>query len=253
MPASPTTQRMGELHEIHLAEVLGGTKTKSSGNQWSDPMDGKNHADLPWSFRWDGKSTRGKQIAVTLDMIAKAREQAGTRYPALGLRWYANDTLTDVTEEWTAFPDEVTAELLADARETAQLREELKHAREHERVSQEHIEELRAQVAALSEQLAVTGPGETPVPVERDVPEYVPELPWTVVTRRGTDCAGLRYGRDGSMTPFAVVEARIERSPDSANRPRLIVNGARVERGDLYLDGRLVCRAWPDHPDRETG
>jgi hypothetical protein len=263
MPATPTSQRMGELHEIHLAEVFAATKTKSSGNQWSDPMDTKNHADLPWPFRVDGKSTKSKQIPVSLGMIAKAREQAGTRMPALGLRWYGNETLTSVLEEWSAVPDDIMTGLLADARETASLREQLKRAREHEQVSAEHIESLRQERDKL--RAALEAATELPWAAQDrreaclpEVPQYVPELPWTVVTvslRPGgkSDRAGMRYLADGQLVQFEVETVLVERSIGSGNRPRLIVNERLVERGDLYQDGILRVRVWPDYPDREVG
>jgi len=249
VPESPTTRRMSDKHEAYLAEIFGGRKIKGSGSHWSDQGDVANNHDDPCAFRVDGKSTRGKSIAITDAMIGKIEEQAGAERPALAFRFYGNETLTQVKHDWVAYRAVDASELMTGAREAAILREQLKRAQEHERVSDEHIEALREERDELKrslEQLRVLHPAvasqaateqhgaaqEQP----RQVPEYVPELPWTVVTRRGPDCAGLRYWRDGSMTPFAVVEARVERSPDSANRPRLIVNGAR-----------------PEHSDRETG
>jgi hypothetical protein len=93
---------MGELHEEHLARINGGTKTRSSGNQWHDQGDGRDNHDQPFAFCWDGKSTRGKQIAVTLDIIAKIREQSQGERPQIGLRWYGNDALDIVLEDWIA-------------------------------------------------------------------------------------------------------------------------------------------------------
>jgi hypothetical protein len=121
MPANPTTQRMGELHEIHLAEINHGTKTKSSGNQWHDQGDGRNTHDEPFAFCWDGKSTRGKQIAVTLDMIAKIREQAQGERPQIGLRWYGNDALDIVLEDWIAVTDADFEEMKLAAIRVAEL------------------------------------------------------------------------------------------------------------------------------------
>lgn len=109
--------KMGSKHEEFLAELNGGRKTKSSGNQWNDRNDGQNHPltdDFP--FSWDGKSTLGQGINVTLDMIAKCREHAGLVPPMLGLRWYANESLSDVREDWIAIPAADWQEVLEAAR-----------------------------------------------------------------------------------------------------------------------------------------
>lgn len=121
MPAKPTTQQMGDKHEVFLAQVNGGTKTRASGSQWHDQGDGRNTHDEPFAFCWDGKSTRGQQIAVTLAMIAKIREQAQGERPQIGLRWYGNDALDQVTEDWIAIPAADFEELKAYAVRCAEL------------------------------------------------------------------------------------------------------------------------------------
>lgn len=121
MPAKPTTQQMGDKHEVFLAQVNGGTKTRASGSKWHDQGDGRNAHDEPFAFCWDGKSTRGQQIAVTLAMIAKIREQAQGERPQIGLRWYGNDALDQVTEDWIAIPAADFEELKAYAVRCAEL------------------------------------------------------------------------------------------------------------------------------------
>jgi hypothetical protein len=186
MPANPTTQRMGELHEIFLAEVNGGTKTRSSGNQWYDQGDGRDNHDAPFAYCWDGKSTRGKQIAVTLDMLAKIREQAQGERPQIGLRWYGNDALDTVLEDWIAVPAADFEEMklaaiqsalagteIADLRDQAGMtdslqdtlgkaeedligvRSELGETRDHRDHLREENERLRAQLAAEAESALV--------------------------------------------------------------------------------------------------
>ena len=106
-------KKMGNAHEEYLVEVLGGRKTKSSGNQWQDPMDGRHshYVDGDWSFAWDGKSTLGKSIGVSREMIEKAMEQAGSEIPLLALRFYRNESL-EVDHDWVAIEASVFKEML---------------------------------------------------------------------------------------------------------------------------------------------
>src|SRR5579859_2239381 len=125
MPGKPTTQQMGELHEVFLAKINGGAKTRGSGSQWHDQGDGRDNHDRPFAFCWDGKSTRGQQIAITLAMIAKIREQAQGERPQIGLRWYGNDALDQVTEDWIAITAADFEEMKLAAIRGAELDEEL--------------------------------------------------------------------------------------------------------------------------------
>jgi hypothetical protein len=110
--------KMGELHEVHLADVFGGRKSRGSGNQWDDPADGRNdHTRQALAFSWDGKSTTGSSITVSLAMIEKIREQAKGERPAIGLRWYGNQALTLVDEDGVLITTEDMEELLAEARQ----------------------------------------------------------------------------------------------------------------------------------------
>lgn len=124
MPPTPPAQKMGDLHEAHLAIVFSGARTRASGSVWFDPADGRNHHDIPFAFAWDGKSTKGKTISVTLDMLAKIRQQAIGDRPAIGLRWYANELLDKVAEDWIAVPGADFEELLEGARRLAALEAE---------------------------------------------------------------------------------------------------------------------------------
>jgi hypothetical protein len=263
--SSVTTARMGELHEIHLAEINGGRKSVSSGNQWHDAADGRNSRDDPFNFAWDGKSTLGKGINVTLDMIAKIREQAGGERPQIGLRWYGSGDLTQVTEDWIAVPDvdfeemkiAATAYEAAKAAmaESAVAIDEIIAETETLRAANEEVlrrlEMAQATVAALR--------AEAQQGQERAIPGYVPRLPWVTVhmmideddPERKVVHAGVRYEADGAQVPFKVHEVRIERTVN--NRPRLVVNGRLVKNGDLYRQGRRLVRSWADEPDQEVG
>lgn len=87
-------RRMSDAHEKHLVEVLGGRRTRGSGNQFHNPADGRNNRynDVV-AFAWDGKSTRGQSIAVSRSMWAKIQEQSHGERPMLPLRFYDSDRL----------------------------------------------------------------------------------------------------------------------------------------------------------------
>lgn len=88
-------RRMSDKHEADLAEWFGGRVTPGSGNQFNRPMDGRqSHLNQSVAFAWDGKSTRGASISVTLPMWAKAIEQSHGERPLLPLRFYGDDRLT---------------------------------------------------------------------------------------------------------------------------------------------------------------
>lgn len=249
--SSATTARMGELHEEHLAEINGGRKSRSSGNQWHDAGDGRNHRDDPFNFCWDGKSTLGKGITITLDMIAKIRDQAGGERPEIGLRWYKTGDLTQVAEDWIATRDVDFEEMkiAATAYETAKPQIEAaltdleRLGSENERLARGLADALET-VRSLREMATEAASGQ-----ERAVPGFVPRLPWRVIHRSAAPASfperkfthsGVRYEEDGRQVPFEVSTVRVERGP--GNRPRLFVNEALVRDGDLYQEGFLSAR-----------
>lgn len=80
---------MGDAHELFLASLFKGRQSRGSGNQWRDPIDGRNNRMTEqFAFAWDGKSTLAKSISVSRAMWEKAKEQAGGERPMLGLRFY---------------------------------------------------------------------------------------------------------------------------------------------------------------------
>lgn len=123
MPPTPANQKAGELHEIYLAKVNDGSKSRASGSKWFDQGDGRNAHDLPFAFCWDGKAALAgtKSISVTREMIAKIREQAQGERPQIGLRWYATGDLSKVSEDWIAVPAADWEEILQAARKLAAL------------------------------------------------------------------------------------------------------------------------------------
>lgn len=276
MPASPTTQQMGELHEVYLADVNSGVKSHGSGSQWSDPADGRNSTDEPLPFAWDGKSTRSKSLTVTLDMIAKITEQALGCRPQIGLRWYGNDILDQVLADWVAVRAEDWREVLGLARRLAAL--EAEHGdlsalaeKMEERTRRldveagkavglsQHLPALRQQIEDAQKRAdeaedryrkLTTAVGEG-----RVIPPHVPALPWTVVFQVHLDGrsekSGMHYEPNGRMVPFSVETIRIERT--MKDLPRLIVNEALVREGDLYVDGVLRVRSSQAHPQLAVG
>jgi len=103
---------MSRRHEDDLVAVLGGYRTRGSGSQWRDQMDGRhNRMTRQFAFAWDGKATLGKSVGVTREMWAKAVEQAGGERPLLALRWYDNERL-DVGDDLVVLSLHDFAELL---------------------------------------------------------------------------------------------------------------------------------------------
>jgi hypothetical protein len=79
-------------------------------------MDGRNNRlTVPYAFAWDGKSTLGRSIGVSLSMWDKAVEQAGGERPMLGLRFYANERL-DVLRDLVVVNAYDMSEMLAELR-----------------------------------------------------------------------------------------------------------------------------------------
>jgi hypothetical protein len=116
--------KMGQLHEEHLAGMLGGRVTKGSGSQWSDPNDTRaNHMADPFAFSAQAKSTLGNSISLTREIIAKAVEEAGGERPALGLRFYANERLDHLgpDDDWVAFRTADASEILDAARRLIEI------------------------------------------------------------------------------------------------------------------------------------
>ena len=125
---SLTTRKMSDRHEEDLVALLGGEKTRNSGAVWSDQADGhQTGLDQYWLFTWDGKSTLGKSIGISRAMLAKLREQSRGLEILLPLRWYANDRLTEVDEDWIAVEAETFAQVLEDANAYRALLAEDRH------------------------------------------------------------------------------------------------------------------------------
>ncbi len=112
MARKSTTRGMSDKHEEFLVDLLGGRRTRGSGNQFNNQMDGRHdrHA-VECAFAWDGKSTLGKSISITREMWEKAEEQSHGERPLIALRFYDTDRL-DVGLDLIAVSAEDFAELL---------------------------------------------------------------------------------------------------------------------------------------------
>lgn len=126
------TRDMSERHEAFLADLFGGRMTKGSGSHWTDQMDGKQaKGSGEVVFVWDGKSTLGKGLTITMEMWAKAVEQSRPwETTMVALRWFTNDRLTHVGLDLAVVEATVLADLQRDANEVVALREEVARLRE---------------------------------------------------------------------------------------------------------------------------
>lgn len=80
---------MSDAHENFLAKLFKGRKSKGSGNQFNDQMDGRNERyETPFALAWDGKSTLTKSTSISRTMWEKAVAQANGEIPMLALRFY---------------------------------------------------------------------------------------------------------------------------------------------------------------------
>lgn len=202
--------RMGELHEIYLAEIFGGRKSRGSGNQWDDPADGRNdHTTTPFAFAWDGKSTTGTSITITEAMIEKIRDQAGGERPAIGLRWYGNQALTLVDEDWVLITAADMEELLAEARASAST----------EGASPAELRELPGYVTP-------------PVPMEPRTIIYS-----THATGGELINQGVRVLPSGAMELFRPTRVALDQA--ASGQPAFAVDDRIMTHADWYVDNKL--------------
>jgi hypothetical protein len=87
-----TNQRISQDHESDVVRRLGARRTRGSGNQFNNPMDGRNSQYAQsFAFAFDCKATRSASVTVTQVMWDKAIEQAHHERPMLALRQYLDD------------------------------------------------------------------------------------------------------------------------------------------------------------------
>ena len=83
--------RLSRQHEADVHDLLGGHRSKSSGNQWHDAADGKhNPREEEFAFAWDCKCVLPgtKSLSISRADLLKITEQARGRRPAMPLRYY---------------------------------------------------------------------------------------------------------------------------------------------------------------------
>ena len=122
-----TTRKMSDRHEQDLADLFGGRLTRGSGSSWVDQTDGKHRLDpeRAYPFAWDGKSTLGKSMAVSLATWFKLNEQCEAgKFPMLPLRFYGDERLTKVEADLVIIDAALMADILEDAELGAQVRRE---------------------------------------------------------------------------------------------------------------------------------
>ena len=115
-----TTREMSDSHEKFLAELFDARTTPGSGSGFANQADVRNDDRRQYhAFAVDGKSSFGKSISITREMIDKIIEQAHNERPALAFRFYLDETMRN-TVDWVAIAAEDFWELLADARAYSQ-------------------------------------------------------------------------------------------------------------------------------------
>lgn len=121
---SLTTRKMSGRHEQDLAAALDGRVTKGSGSTFRDQADGKQeYGSAAYVFAWDGKSTLGKSVSITREMWAKIVEQAHWALPALPVRFYRDERLTQVDLDLVAVELETFAQMQRDANAYRRVRD----------------------------------------------------------------------------------------------------------------------------------
>lgn len=118
-------QRMADRHERDIAEDIGGSQTKGSGNQWSSQMDaGNGEKTTPFPIAADGKATLGKSISISRDMWLKAVAQTFNKIPTIWLRFYRDESLREVSTDLVVIERRDFNEILKAARRGALITEE---------------------------------------------------------------------------------------------------------------------------------
>lgn len=93
--ADKSTRDLSDAHEKFWAELIGGRIMPGSGNQAANQTDVRTDPRDPWPLAIDGKSTRARSMIIRKVDWEKLVEQAHDCEPALGVRFYPNDRLTD--------------------------------------------------------------------------------------------------------------------------------------------------------------
>lgn len=90
----PATHTLSRKHEDDVHALLGGHNSKSSGNQWHDPADGKlSRYEEEFAFAWDCKCVMPgtKSLSISRDDLTKLTQQAHGNRPMMPLRFYSSE------------------------------------------------------------------------------------------------------------------------------------------------------------------
>lgn len=112
MAGDRTTRDLSDRHELFLAELFGGNRTRGSGNQSNQPLDVRMDRSEPFALGFEGKSTRKASLSVPLATWTKLVEQAHGLRPALALRFYADDNRLAVVKDLVVLDAHDLAELM---------------------------------------------------------------------------------------------------------------------------------------------
>lgn len=224
-------------------------------------------------------------------MIEKIREQALGEIPEIGLRWYANQSLRDVTEDWVAVPGSDWEEILAAAREHRALAEmiaadpdlaqmtadvptvvrSLKRLAAAAEGLRRELAEAHRTLLAAEERAAVQqveldtlrGQAESQShALAAQAIQHVPMLPWALIRMlpktdgigsAGDDSATVTsYAADGTLSTWRARQVRVEHSADG--HPKIFVDDVQVRDADLHdADGKHLVRACRSDPSIEVG
>jgi hypothetical protein len=262
--------KMSRLHEEFLAELVGGTRSKGSGNQWTQPADGRASRILnEYGWATEGKATCGQGIEITRKILEKLDEQAEGERPLIGLRWYADETLETVAHELVAMQAADLQEVLDD---NARLREELQtalaanedlasgkpltpgSAAELVRKAQEHAAYLRRENQRLTGMVAMLG---LLTPAQRELAElgmpprelwpcYVVDIrPYDEPEKIGRRKRFWMVYEDGRVEALGEPRSvRVDRGIGTMGR--LFINEQIIRRGELRINGVLDLQVRDD-------
>jgi hypothetical protein len=161
---TPTTRQMSDLHETHVAGMMGGRVARGSGCTFRDQLDGRQNPMRWIRFAWDAKCTLGKGVTITRAIWDKVVEQAHGDRPMLAQRWYRSEQLTVALDLATVELADLS-ELCAEAGHAQAARELLKMVQDgqvqySDRYGVSGVERLAADLlAVLDGRRAVEGDG----------------------------------------------------------------------------------------------
>lgn len=105
--------RLSRQHEADVHALLGGHASRSSGNQWHDPADGRHDRyEREFAFAWDCKCVLPdtKSLTIARADLTKITMQAHGARPMLPIRFWSS--MKTIEHDWVALRLHDLAELL---------------------------------------------------------------------------------------------------------------------------------------------